>query len=71
MDIVLVPFSKKELLTFIASDFAAMSLSDEANENSNNENVENEDEETEKYFEEECGYCEDGEPDEEGNKHSL
>jgi len=54
-----------------ASDFAAMSLSDEANENSNNENVENEDEETEKYFEEECGYCEDGEPDEEVSQASM
>ena len=70
MEIVFVPFSLKKV-TLIASDFAAMSLSDEANENSNNENVENEDEETEKYFEEECGYCEDGEPDEEGNKHCL
>ena len=31
----------------VTSDFAAMSLSDEANENSNNENVENDDEEHE------------------------
>ena len=43
----------------VTSDFAAMSLSDEANENSQNENVENEDEEHE--CTEECGFCEDEE----------
>ena len=41
----------------VTSDFAAMTLSDEANENSQNENVENDDEEHEWYEDE----------DEEGN----
>ena len=49
----------------VTSDFAAMSLSDEANENSNNENVENDDEEHE--CADECGYYEE---DEEG-KHVV
>ena len=43
----------------VTSDFAAMTLSDEANENSQNENVENDDEEHE--CTEECGFCEDEE----------
>ena len=37
----------------VTSDFAAMTLSDEANENSQNENVENDDEEHEWYEDEE------------------
>ena len=40
----------------VTSDFAAMTLSDEANENSQNENVENDDEEhecTEEWYEDE------------------
>ena len=36
----------------VTSDFAAMTLSDEANENSQNENVENDDEEHEWYEDE-------------------
>ena len=43
----------------VTSDFAAMTLSDEANENSQNENVENDDEEHD--CTEECGFCEDEE----------
>jgi hypothetical protein len=43
----------------VTSDFAAMTLSDEANENSQNENVENDDEDHE--CTEECGFCEDEE----------
>ena len=40
----------------VTSDFAAMTLSDEANENSQNENVENDDEEHEyEYSEDEEG----------------